>query len=182
MWAIYFALASRQNPAQFSSYLLLPSQSLFEMSRRDDAIVAWHGVPGRTPPQKIRPVGYGMILAGVRTNQSSSSSISCARSYRTLRDGSFEDAFPGTSCQATIGVSLRDGLADGSQRHLARERASNFVIPWWRSHPMPPAPFYPKTGNDWQISATNMIQTAFSSVTSMALSIKRLRRSLAFHL
>jgi hypothetical protein len=34
--------------------------------------------------------------------------ISCARSYRTLRDGSFEDAFPGTSCQATIGLSLRD--------------------------------------------------------------------------
>ena len=30
--------------------------------------------------------------------------ISCARSYRTLRDGSFGDAFPGTSCQATIGV------------------------------------------------------------------------------
>ena len=41
--------------------------------------------------------------------------ISYARSYRTLRDGSFEDAFPGTSCQATIGVSLRDGLAE--KRH-----------------------------------------------------------------
>jgi hypothetical protein len=40
--------------------------------------------------------------------------LSRARSYRTLRDGSFEDAFPGTSCQATIDVSLRDGLADGS--------------------------------------------------------------------
>ena len=26
------------------------------------------------------------------------------RSYRTLRDGSFEGRFPGTSCQATIGV------------------------------------------------------------------------------
>ena len=38
------------------------------MSRRDDAIVAWHEVPGRTPPKKIRPVGYGVILAGVRTN------------------------------------------------------------------------------------------------------------------
>ena len=25
---------------------------------------------------------------------------------------------------------LRDGLADGSQRHLARERASNFVTPF----------------------------------------------------
>jgi hypothetical protein len=29
---------------------------------------------------------------------------SCDRSYRTLRDGSLEGAFPGTSCQATIGV------------------------------------------------------------------------------
>src|ERR1700737_4736312 len=34
--------------------------------------------------------------------------MSCARSYRTLRDGSFEGIFPGTSCQATIGWSLRD--------------------------------------------------------------------------
>ena len=43
---------------------------------------------------------------------------------RTLRDGSFENAFPGTSCQTTIGVSLGDGLADGSQR---LESASNFI-------------------------------------------------------
>ncbi len=40
-----------------------------------------------------------------------------------------EDAFPGTSCQATIGVSLRDALAEASQRHLSRELASNFVTP-----------------------------------------------------
>jgi hypothetical protein len=33
---------------------------------------------------------------------------SSARSYRTLRDGSFEDAFPGTSCLATISLSLYD--------------------------------------------------------------------------
>jgi hypothetical protein len=31
-------------------------------------IVAWHKVPGTAPPQKIRPVGYGMIRAGVRTD------------------------------------------------------------------------------------------------------------------
>jgi hypothetical protein len=29
-------------------------------------IVAWHEVPGTAPPQKSRPVGYGMIRAGVR--------------------------------------------------------------------------------------------------------------------
>ena len=33
------------------------------MSRRDGAIVAWHGVPGIAPPQKSRPVGYGVIRA-----------------------------------------------------------------------------------------------------------------------
>jgi hypothetical protein len=36
-----------------------------------------------------------------------------------------KDAFPGTSCQATIGVSLRDALATASRRELA----SNFVTP-----------------------------------------------------
>ena len=36
------------------------------------------------------------------------SGIRCARSYRTLRDGSFGGRFPGTSCQATISLSLRD--------------------------------------------------------------------------
>src|ERR1700726_4124692 len=59
------------------------------MSRRDDVIVAWHEVPGTTPPQKSRPVGYGVIRAGVRPFW-----ISCARSYRTLRDGSFDGRFP----------------------------------------------------------------------------------------
>jgi hypothetical protein len=38
------------------------------MSRRDGAIVAWHEVPGTAPPQKTRPVGYGVIRAGVRTH------------------------------------------------------------------------------------------------------------------
>ena len=31
-------------------------------------IVAWHEVPGTPPPQKSRPVGYGMIRAGLRTD------------------------------------------------------------------------------------------------------------------
>ena len=38
------------------------------MSRRDGAIVAWHEVPGTVPPQKSRPVGYGVIRAGVPTD------------------------------------------------------------------------------------------------------------------
>ena len=120
------------------------------MSRRDGAIVAWHEVPGAAPPQKSRPVGYGVIRAGVRTDSmigvtkfrmpklktfmlyvfwptiqflSMANTFSClnihcvfstkervwvlnpdlrerlwpymgARSYRTLRDGSFEGRFP----------------------------------------------------------------------------------------
>ena len=39
-------------------------------SRRDGAIVAWHEVPGTTPPQKTRPVGYGVIRPGVRADWS----------------------------------------------------------------------------------------------------------------
>ena len=39
-----------------------------QMSRRDGAIVAWHEVPGTAPPQKSRPVGYGVIRAGVRAD------------------------------------------------------------------------------------------------------------------
>src|SRR5271155_5285283 len=84
-----------------------------EMSRRDGAIVAWHEVPGTASPQKSRPVGYGVIRAGVRTDTNfqeqylalplrntapistrNTSGISYARSYRTLRDGSFEGRFP----------------------------------------------------------------------------------------
>ena len=38
------------------------------MSRRDSAIVAWHEVPGTAPPKKSRPVGYGVIRAGLRTD------------------------------------------------------------------------------------------------------------------
>ena len=38
------------------------------MSRRDGAIVAWHEVPGTASPEKSRPVGYGVIHAGMRTD------------------------------------------------------------------------------------------------------------------
>jgi hypothetical protein len=117
------------------------------MSRTDGAIVAWHEVPGTASPQKSRPVGYGVIRAGVRIDSvwvlnpdirerlwpymggiakqngmipkcidgvsdhvhllvtlatrmavakavQLTSGISYARSYRTLRDGSFEGRFP----------------------------------------------------------------------------------------
>jgi hypothetical protein len=37
------------------------------LSRRDSAIVAWHEVPGNRRP-KNRPVGYGLIRTGTRTD------------------------------------------------------------------------------------------------------------------
>jgi hypothetical protein len=83
------------------------------------------------------PVGYGLILAGVQGVRTESSfgltwaaslRITCARSYRTLRDGFFLRTSPGTSCQATIGESLRDALADALWHYLGegtREQLRN---------------------------------------------------------
>jgi hypothetical protein len=82
-----------------------------EMSQRDDAIVAWHEVPGTTPPQKSRPVGYGLIRAAMRAkfdDWSDEISFRIRRTFRreiplelaapdhtgTLLDGSFEGRFP----------------------------------------------------------------------------------------
>ncbi len=68
-------------------------------------IVARHEVPGTAHPKKSRPVGSGMKLCAcahrfedVREEilkcgiAKQNCGISGARSYRTLRDGSFEDA------------------------------------------------------------------------------------------
>ena len=111
-------------------------------------IVAWHEVPGTAPPQKSRPVGYGMIRAGVRVDlkiggEEISNAVSLSRmemipkclprrvstvpkgTRRTFRReiivGQLRPIiphptgrcfggtlFPGTSCQATIMLSLRD--------------------------------------------------------------------------
>jgi hypothetical protein len=101
------------------------------MSRRDGAIVAWHEVPGKAPPQKNRPVGHGVIRADLRTD-----SMTGLTKFRTFQEEYLaflknhvahfaakvprglaapdhnvtygtvlsRYAVPGTSCQATIGV------------------------------------------------------------------------------
>jgi len=69
------ALNKRQRVEGAESYSLFGGKSSLnfpifgscETSRRDSAIVAWHEVPGTAPPQRGRPVGYGLIRAGVRT-------------------------------------------------------------------------------------------------------------------
>jgi hypothetical protein len=55
-----------------------------EMSRRDGAIVAWHEVPGTAPPQKSRPVGYGVIRAGLRTDSMIGMTKSRIRKLKTF--------------------------------------------------------------------------------------------------
>jgi hypothetical protein len=47
-------------------------------------IVAWHEVPGTAPPQQSRPVGYGMIRAGVRTDSKIGGGISNAVSVSSI--------------------------------------------------------------------------------------------------
>src|SRR5580704_7048888 len=103
------------------SFAPLLAKACCEMSRRDGAIVAWHEVPGTAPSQKSRPVGYGVIRAGLRTDSMSG----VTKAVRLIKAGSSawihlglatpdhtvpyvtvlsRDAFPGSSCQATIGV------------------------------------------------------------------------------
>jgi hypothetical protein len=47
----------------------LLAKACCEMSRRDGAIVAWHEMPGKDPPQKSRPVGYGVMRTGKTLSQ-----------------------------------------------------------------------------------------------------------------
>jgi len=87
----------------------------------DSALVAWHEVPGIAPPQRNRPVGHGVIRAGVRANFDDLRRSFLKTSRRTYRLEPFlgmlrpdhtvpdatvpsRDPSPGTSCQATIGV------------------------------------------------------------------------------
>jgi hypothetical protein len=77
---------------------------------RSQAQSAWASA---TP--KSRPVGYGMIRAGVRTDSTwrpfpREIPLELAVSEHTVPYGTVHsrDTFPGTSCLATIGLSLRD--------------------------------------------------------------------------
>jgi hypothetical protein len=67
--------------------------------------LAFHEVPGTAPPRKDRPVGHGVIRAGVRTFGS------CARSFRTLRDGSLEGYVSRHFVPGYDQLSLRDKAA-----------------------------------------------------------------------
>jgi hypothetical protein len=71
----------KQGPVVCNEHVIIQSEDAIQR--------AWHEVPGTTPPQKSRPVGYGVIPVGVCPIW-----ISCARSHRTLRDGSFDGRFP----------------------------------------------------------------------------------------
>jgi hypothetical protein len=75
----------------------------------------------------FRAPSIGVVLRDAPSTRKTSG-ISCARSYRTLRDGSFGARFPGTSCQATIGLSLRDENAFSAPRLLIKLALVGFLI------------------------------------------------------
>ena len=55
------------------------------LSRRDRLIVAWHEVPGKAPPQKSRPVGYGVTRAGVRIDSMIGIRVGVSQVQETVR-------------------------------------------------------------------------------------------------
>jgi hypothetical protein len=85
-------------------------------------IVARHDVLGTAPSQKSRPVGYGMISRRPATRFDDWSVLNTRHTFRreiplglaapdhTVPYGTVPsmDDFPGTSCQATIMLSLWD--------------------------------------------------------------------------
>ena len=113
------------------------------MSRRDNAIVAWHEVPGIAPPQNSRPVGYGMIPrvgAPIRRLEGGKFECGIAKQNRNYPQNAWwdqlrqivpyptgrfflRDAFPGTSCQATISLSLRDKSHSPHQNNVDQGQA-----------------------------------------------------------
>jgi hypothetical protein len=61
--------------------------------------------------------------------------MSCVRTYRTLRDGSFEGRFSRHFVPGYDHLSLRDALADISQQHLAKaccekSRRDGAIVAW----------------------------------------------------
>ena len=82
---------------------------------------------------KSRPVGYGVIRAGVRANsmigvtkfpirrlKTFTLSVGLAAPDQTVPYGTvlWRDTFPGTSCLATIRLSLRDKIRSTDRRYL----------------------------------------------------------------
>jgi hypothetical protein len=82
--------------------MLGPRWAIGFLSRRGGAIVARHEVPGTAPTQKSRPVGYGLILEGVRTSNVKTEEIYVFRK-RSITSTAARTSSD-TPCQATIGV------------------------------------------------------------------------------
>jgi hypothetical protein len=74
-------------PADFPKFFAPKPKGLCPQSRRDGPIVAWHEVPGTARPQKSRPVGYGLIRAGMRTD--SMIGVISLKKHGTLSDAKY---------------------------------------------------------------------------------------------
>jgi hypothetical protein len=101
------------------------------LSRRDGAIVSLARSAWDSATQKSRPVGYGLIRAGLRTDSMIGVTkfeyaahffdekylwVSCADHTVPYGTVLSVDAFPGTSCQATIMLSLWDEIHSPRRR------------------------------------------------------------------
>src|SRR5580700_6539914 len=91
------------------------------MSRRDGAIVAWHEVPGTGPPQKSRPVGYGVIRPGVRTD-----SMIGVTKFRIRKPKKYRLGFikPFQTSETLLGNGAMADSASVSRRHGPLHRAA----------------------------------------------------------
>jgi hypothetical protein len=81
----------------------------------------------------FRAATIGVVLRDALLTRKTAG-ISCARSYRTLRDGPFGARFPGTSCQATIVLSLRDENSEILCERLLRGAIALLGKPGGRDH------------------------------------------------
>ena len=100
------------------------------MSRRDGTIVAWHEVPGTTPPQKSRPVGYGVIRPGVRTDWSDE--ISNTKTEKFMLYDLFQqtvyDIEPQLEYHRTP-IFQEEYLALRNTAHISTRNTSGFAAP-----------------------------------------------------
>ena len=82
---------------------------------------AWHEVPGTGPPQKSRPVGYGVIRAGVRTD-----SMIGVTKFRIRKPKKYRIGFikPFQTSETLLGTGLWRISTLVSRRHGPLHRAA----------------------------------------------------------
>jgi hypothetical protein len=111
-----------------------------EMSRRDGPIVAWHEVPGTAPPQRSRPVGYGLIPAALLSRSSRTRSItSSSTGTRDQESIALGFGFIAWGPEAFDALSLAHAWGRQQTGHPSVSQGK----PWaMLSRPFQPSPFF----------------------------------------